>query len=99
MTKKKIHGSRLPGPDMFNKAKDKIIFTPENWRQVREYELTTTESDSSDEEGIKIDKKYCNESENSDKQFDELQSKSILTRRREKKQNRNSQTVGRFKKI
>ena len=74
MTKKqKIHGSKLPGPEMYNKAKDKIIFTPENWRQVRQFELTTTESDSSDDEGIRRDSNYRRESENTDKQFDELQ--------------------------
>ena len=73
MVKKRIQGSRLPGPDMFDKARDKIIFTPENWRQVREFELTTTESDSSDEEGIKVDKNYQGQSDTTDKQFDDLQ--------------------------
>ena len=58
---------------MFDTARDKIIFTPENWRQVREFELTTTESDSSDEEGIKVDKNYQGQSDTTDKQFDDLQ--------------------------
>jgi len=71
--RQRVYGTGLPGPGMYNKGRDKIIFTPENWRQVRQYELTTTESDSSDEEGIKKDKNYSQKSQDTEKQFDDLQ--------------------------
>jgi DNA gyrase/topoisomerase IV subunit A len=62
---KKIFGKPLKGPDIYNKGKDKIIFTPENWRTVKQFELSTSESESS------------TESENdTEKQFDEL--KTVL---------------------
>ena len=61
----RIFRSRLPGPVMYNKKEEKIFF--------KQFELTTTDSDSSDEGGIKIDKKYLNESDNTVKLFDELQ--------------------------
>ena len=71
--KQRIFGSMLPGPVMYNKFKEKITFPPEYWENIKKFEITTTDSDSSDENGIKTDKKYFNESDNTDKLFDELQ--------------------------